>query len=121
MGLLHVGRSTGALTFAVLVLTGCGGQSKPAHRSAATAGGPTITIQDFKFQPASLTVTPGAKVTVVNKDTAAHTVTSIGTNAFDTGTIAGGRTSTFTAPTARRIYAYVCNIHEYMHGALVVK
>jgi plastocyanin len=101
----------------LLVLTGCG--------SGRTGGGATapdaITIKNFMFSPMTLTVSPGAKVTVTNEDSATHTLTATGTKAFDTGDVGPGRTVTFTAPSTAGTYSYLCDIHQYMSGTLVVK
>ncbi len=98
-----------------------------AGSSATTSGGGTtaaatasITIQNFAFSPSSTTVKPGAKVTVTNKDSVAHTLTA-NDKKFDTGNIDPGKTVTFTAPTAPGSYPYICTIHQYMTGMLVVK
>ena len=45
-----------------------------------------MTISGFKFAPTSVTVQPGAKVTVTNNDSTAHTATADDGNSFDTGT-----------------------------------
>lgn len=82
----------------------------------------TLTISDFTFEPATLTVAPGTKVTVVNKDSATHTVTATDRNkSFDTGDIAGGEKATFTAPSAAGSYSYKCTIHPFMKATLTVK
>ncbi|WP_187645609.1 hypothetical protein [Streptomyces sp. TRM49041] len=51
-------------------------------------------IENFTFSPADLQVSPGAQVSVVNRDSASHTVTATGDKAFDTGTIKAGATAT---------------------------
>ncbi|WP_225448675.1 cupredoxin domain-containing protein [Streptacidiphilus sp. P02-A3a] len=79
-----------------------------------------MTIHNFAFSPATLTVTPGEKVTVVNQDSTAHTVTATGTKAFDTGDVAPGATATFNAPSTAGSYPYICTIHQFMHGTLTV-
>ncbi|MFJ3710512.1 MULTISPECIES: cupredoxin domain-containing protein [unclassified Streptomyces] len=89
--------------------------------SAASGSGTTITIQNFAFHPAALTVAPGAKITVTNKDSTPHTVTATGKKVFDTGTIAAGKTVTFTAPSKAGSYPYMCTIHQYMKGSLTVR
>jgi plastocyanin len=66
-------------------------------------------------------VAPGTKITVTNHDSATHTVTETGNKAFDTGDIGNGQTATFTAPTTPGTYNYICSIHTYMKGTLVVK
>lgn len=88
--------------------------------SASPSSGPaSITIDNFAFSPATLTVPPGATVTVVNKDTAAHTVTAAD-KSFDTGTIAPGATKTFNAPNKPGTYGYKCTIHPFMTAGLTV-
>ncbi len=77
-------------------------------------------ISNFAYGPASLTVAPGAKITVMNKDQAPHTVTA-NDKSFDTGTIAGGQQGEMTAPSKPGSYPYICTIHQYMTGTLIVK
>jgi len=68
-----------------------------------------------------MTVKPGEKVTVTNKDSTSHTLTDKG-GKFDTGKIDGsGGTGTFTAPTAPGSYSIMCTFHHQMSGTLVVK
>lgn len=68
---------------------------------------------------APLTVAPGATVTVVNSDSAEHSVTADTDKAFDVD-VDGKGTATFTAPTKPGTYAYHCSYHPSMHGELVV-
>ena len=102
-----------------LVVAGCGSSG----RTAGGANAPdTIVIRDFAFQPSTLVVAPGAKVTVRNEDPAAHTVTEAGaTKTFETADIAAGATATFTAPRSAGSYSYICEIHQFMHGTLQVR
>ncbi|MFE2875125.1 cupredoxin domain-containing protein [Streptomyces roseus] len=102
---------------AALGLAPAAAQSAPVH--AATAA--RITIKDFGFSPGSLTVVPGTVVTVVNQDSAPHTITGTGRAHFDTGTIEAGRSATFTAPRARGSYSYICDIHQFMSATLTVR
>jgi plastocyanin len=97
------------------LLAGCG--ATPATGSVSPN---TIVIKNFAFQPGTLTVPPGATVTVHNEDAATHTVTATGATAFDTGDVAANATTTFTAPTKSGTYPYICSIHNYMQGTLVV-
>jgi plastocyanin len=110
-----------------LLLAGCGGStpkgsSAPATSagSSASATGDAITISNFTFIPASLTVSPGEVVKVTNKDSATHTLTATG-GQFDTGDVTQNQTKSFTAPTKPGTYPYICSIHQYMTGTLVVK
>jgi len=76
-------------------------------------------IQNFGYAvPTS--VSPGAKVEVMNGDAEAHTVTSDADGDFDV-TAGAGATVTFTAPASPGSYAFHCTYHANMHGVLVVK
>ncbi len=81
------------------------------------------------FDPDTLTVKKGDKITVTNKDTLPHTVTS-GTgptdpsNAkqFDTSIIEAGATADIeTTNLAAGNYPFFCSVHPYMTGKLVVQ
>ncbi|MFD6247713.1 cupredoxin domain-containing protein [Streptomyces roseolus] len=109
-------------------LAGCSSSGGPAPTSTSPSAPSSmsvseerIVIKDFRFEPADLTVAPGAKVSVVNEDSAPHTVTAQAADAFDTGTVEGGETATFTAPSAAGTYRYLCGIHPSMTGALTVR
>jgi plastocyanin len=88
--------------------------------SSGSAGAAKIVIHNFAFSPSSLTVTPGEKVTVMNQDSTAHTVTATSGGAFNTGDVDPGATTTFTAPAKAGSYPYICTIHQFMHGTLTV-
>lgn len=110
----------------LLALTGCsnssGGTGGASPSSPASNAPNRLTIQNFAYHPATLSVGPGAVVTVTNADRTAHTVTATGSGqAFDTGTVAPGRTVTFTAPKATGSYPYRCTIHPFMKGTLSVR
>jgi plastocyanin len=112
----------------LLALAGC---SNPSGGGPAGTGSPTppvpaapnhLTVQSFAFHPSTLPVAAGSVVTVTNADQTAHTVTAAGTGgSFDTGTIAPGRTVTFTAPKSAGTYPYACTIHPFMKGTLIVR
>ena len=116
------------LSLAIVVLvSACGGSSnddstpaaqQPSKPASSTGGSDTVTIQDFKFGPATLTVKAGAKVTVTNSDSTTHTATADG-GAFDTGDVDPGASKTITLSKAGR-YAYHCQIHNFMKGTIVV-
>jgi plastocyanin len=118
-----------ATVLGLVALAGCGSSGSGSSAgsttaqsagssSAAAASAATITIKDFAFStPAS--VSPGAKVTVDNRDDTAHTVTADSGHTFDDSAATGK--STFTAPTTPGSYPFHCSIHPEMHGTLVVK
>lgn len=91
----------------------------PAMDESQAAEEVVITIKDFKFEGPD-SIAPGATVTVINKDSAAHTVTSEEEGLFDTE-VEADSTVTFTAPEEAGDYAYVCTYHPNMTGTLVVK
>ncbi|MFD5765306.1 cupredoxin domain-containing protein [Streptomyces sp. NPDC127049] len=112
----------------LIVLVGCSSSGGPAPTSpspsapsSASVSEGRIVIKDFRFEPVGLAVAPGARVSVVNEDSASHTVTAKAADAFDTGTVKGGETATFTAPSAVGTYRYVCSIHPSMTGTLTVR
>ena len=121
----------------ILVLTACSSSSSSSSSSTtashgATATGSsagqqtgttdTIVIKNFMFSPDSLTVAPGAVVTVRNEDSVTHTLTDkTDQTAFNTGPVGPNQTKTFKAPDKAGSYAFFCTIHQYMTGTLVVR
>ncbi|MFD9723907.1 cupredoxin domain-containing protein [Streptomyces sp. NPDC059072] len=95
--------------------------SPPSVASSVTAETTEVHIKDFKFNPSTLTVKPGTKVTVVNEDSTPHTLTASDGYAFDTGTIDAGKSGSFTAPSKVGQYPFVCSFHPQMTGTLTVK
>ena len=98
----------------------------PAAESTTTVapvptGGTTVSIKDFAFAPASLTVKVGDTVTWTNEDDSTHTASSDDsvTPKFDSGDIDAGKTGTVTFDKAGT-YAYHCDFHGNMHGTIVV-
>jgi plastocyanin len=93
------------------------------HRSRAglrarIAGDPGATISDFKFTPATLTVHVGDTVTWSNVGPSSHTATATD-GSFDTGVLKKGQSTSHTF-TQAGTFAYVCQIHPFMHGTVVV-
>jgi len=86
---------------------------------AAYAGDAQITIKNFDFAPASLTVSAGANVTWTNQDGEPHTVTSE-SGLFRSGALDTGQSFSFTFAKPGT-YKYVCSIHPRMTGEIVVK
>jgi len=103
-----------------LLLAACssGGGSKPS--SGAATATKSITISNFMYTPMTASVAPGSTVTVTNKDSVTHTLSATG-GQFNTGDIGPGQTKTFTAPSKAGSYGYICNIHQYMKGTIVVR
>lgn len=104
------------------LLAGCGGDDDATTGASANtpaATGSDVTISNFKFAPATLTAKRGARVTVRNDDSTAHTATADDGNSFDTGQVEPGASKAFAISKPGR-YAYHCSIHPFMHGTIVV-
>jgi amicyanin len=78
-----------------------------------------VGIDNFTFNPQTLTVKAGATVTWTNKDDIPHTVAAVNrqfkSKALDTD---DGYSFTFTTPGT---YAYFCSLHPHMTGTIVVE
>ena len=100
------------LPLAILLATGA-----PQARAADAQ----VTIDNFSFNPAVLTVAAGTRVTWTNRDDIPHTVTGAATPRtlksppLDTGE---SYAVTFTAPGT---YSYFCSLHPHMQGSIVVQ
>ena len=107
-----------ALTLALLVV-GFTAYSRGARAHAVAADTNEIVIQNFAFEPSTLTVKAGAKVTWVNRDDEPHTATATD-KSFNSKTLENGdRFSTeFKAPGT---YKYYCALHPKMTGQIIVK
>lgn len=92
--------------------------AEPSTSTSGAAAAPVISIADFAYKvPAS--VAPGAKITIKNADSQAHTVTSQD-GGFDVKIDPGG-SATITAPMKPGTYKFVCTFHANMSGTLVVQ
>ena len=78
-----------------------------------------VVIQDFVFKPAELTLTPGTKVTWVNKDEAPHTATSIDKK-FNSGGLDTVDKFSFVF-NDKGEYLYFCALHPQMKATITVK
>jgi plastocyanin len=109
-------------------MAGHGSDSAPPTTSAAagsTAEAPTapqgpnaVNISDLKFVPATLTVPVGTSVTWTNNDKEPHAIAakdgSFHGPEIDTH---GSWSFTFATPGS---YDYICSIHPFMTGTVVV-
>ena len=129
----------GGLAAVVVLMSACGGSSGgamampgggssgamvmpagggPAQASNVPAHTDQVQITNFAFAPAVIKVAAGATVTWTNEDTTQHDVFAppVGLqspvlNQNDT------YTHTFSSPGT---YPYICSIHPFMHGTVVV-
>lgn len=79
-----------------------------------------VKIEGFAFSEKSITVQAGATVTWENYDSVPHTVTAVTGGAFDSGTLAKGKSFSYTF-TKAGTYTYKCSIHPSMTGTVIVE
>ncbi|MGF6885579.1 amicyanin [Nocardia sp. GAS34] len=104
------------------LLPASGMPSMPGMPTATTASAPVrgtaVAIQNFAFAPATLSVKVGTTVTWTNRDEEPHTV-SAQNGSFHSPGMGTGATYSFTFTHAGSV-DYVCTIHPFMHGTVVV-
>ncbi|MFI5778899.1 cupredoxin family copper-binding protein [Nocardia sp. NPDC051570] len=86
--------------------------------ASAPVAGDAVSIENFAFAPATLSVRAGTAVTWTNKDEEPHTVADKN-GGFHSPGLGTGAVYTFTF-TKAGTYDYVCTIHPFMHGTVVV-
>ena len=102
-----------ALSFLLMAATAAG------IRDAAAANA-SVTISNFSFTPAGVTVAVGESVTWNHAQQGVpHTVSSDSPGVFESGTMSNGNTFVKTF-TAAGTFTYHCNIHSTMTGSVVV-
>jgi plastocyanin len=105
---------TALLAAALPELTAAGAAAVTAAASPAT-----VDIDNFAFTPRALTVTAGTTVTWKNEDDSPHRIGDMN-GTFKSAALDTDDTfsHTFTVPGE---YAYICTIHPYMAGTIIVK
>ena len=107
-------------TLVTVELTAAGDAATPAADEAAAGDGGSVTIVDFAYDPAEITVPVGGTVSWTNEDAAPHTATAQDREALQSGTIASGESYEQTFDTAGT-YEYFCEFHPNMQGTVVVE
>jgi plastocyanin len=123
---LLAARSLLTVAFAALAAA-CGGSSNDnSTTTPPVTPGYFITISNMSFSPLDLHVPPGGTVTVINKDTLVHSVTSqsaanaftpggVSGVSFDTGEFVGQKTFTIPATAAEKtVIPYYCTSHKQL-------
>ena len=103
-------RGVAAFLLGALAAPSC---ARPAARSH------NVTIQNFVFVPATLTVAPGDTVVWTNTDFVEHSATARDSS-WDSQAIPANGTWRLVAGTPGR-QAYYCVLHPVMQGTLVVR
>jgi plastocyanin len=110
----------GAVGAAALLAAGIPGLTAGGEAVvAAAASTATVNIENFKFAPGTLTVPAGTTVVWKNEDDSPHRIGDR-TGTLKSAALDDGDTfsHTFAAPGE---YAYICTLHPYMGGKIVVK
>jgi plastocyanin len=106
----------GILLTSLLTLAVC---SHMAHAATAANAGVKVSIANFAFEPAEITIAPGESVTWTNDDGAPHgreyNDGAPGTHLLLPGASFSRR---FDQPGT---YDYNCSVHPYMTGRVVVR
>ena len=79
-----------------------------------------IEIKDFAFNPQTITVKAGEKVTWINRDEEPHTVVSVEKQFKKSPALDTDQEFTITAG-APGTYMYFCSVHPKMTGTIVVE
>jgi plastocyanin len=99
------------------MMDGMMGGGGPETTGSASGRG-EVRIENFRFEPTTLNVTPGTVIVWTNQDSAPHTATAKD-ESFDTGRLGEAEAGnvTFEKP---GIFAYICDIHPRMEARIVV-
>ena len=79
-----------------------------------------IEIKDFAFNPQTITVKSGEKVTWINRDEEPHTIVSVGKQFKKSTALDTDQEFTVTVG-APGTYEYFCSVHPKMTGTIVVE
>lgn len=119
--------SLSMLVLGTLFISGCGLYNNP-QKSSVSPITPTpiqvspkasisVNIRNFAFTPATLTVKKGTTVTWTNADSAPHQIKS---SSFNSEILNNGQSFSYTFNDVGN-FDYLCAIHPYMVGKIVVE
>ena len=104
------------IAFLNLSLFALGGEMKNADSTKQNR----IEIKDFAFNPQTITVKSGEKITWINRDEEPHTVVSVGKKFPRSSGLDTDQEYSITAG-APGTYEYFCSVHPKMTGTIVVE
>ena len=104
------------IAFLNLSLFALGGEMK---NTDSTGKQNRIEIKDFAFNPQTLTVKSGEKITWINRDEEPHTIVSVEKQFKKSTALDTDQEFTITAG-APGTYSYFCSVHPKMTGTIVV-
>ncbi|PYK19532.1 MAG: amicyanin [Verrucomicrobia bacterium] len=101
-----------------LFLLAIAGEMKGADSNVSS--GNRIEIKDFAFNPQTITVKSGEKITWINRDEEPHTIVSVEKQFKKSSALDTDQEFTITAG-APGTYTYFCSVHPKMTGTIVVE
>ena len=107
-----------AISFLNLSIFALAGEMKEADGTGSKQN--RIEIKDFAFNPQTITVRAGEKVTWINRDEEPHTVVSVEKQFKKSTALDTDQEFTITAG-APGTYTYFCSVHPKMTGTIVVE
>ncbi|MBI2529786.1 MAG: cupredoxin family copper-binding protein [Candidatus Diapherotrites archaeon] len=108
-----------ALVILPFLLFGCVSNGDSGNGGNGAAAGKTVSMQNFAFGPAEITIKKGDTVKWTNLDSVAHTVTS-DDGAFDSGLLSQNASWSKTFNEAGT-FEYHCTPHPYMKAKIIVE
>jgi plastocyanin len=106
------------IAFLSLSVFALGGDMK--NDSATSGKQNRIEIKDFAFNPQTLRVKSGEKITWINRDEEPHTVVSVEKQFKKSSALDTDQEFTITAG-APGTYTYFCSVHPKMTGTIIVE
>lgn len=106
-----------------LVLAACGDSDSSTTTTPRTGGGAEGTVVEMKgiaFNPSTITVKVGERITWVNEDSVPHDAVATSGESFRSDLFDKGQSFSFT-PTRAGTIKYVCTVHPGMDGEIVVE
>jgi plastocyanin len=91
----------------------------PKPLPPTNTGGPSVSVENFNFIAAAVTVPAGTTVVWTNNDDIEHTVTA-SDNSFASQPLEAGGQFAYAFTTAGT-YSYFCAIHPFMTGKVIVQ
>jgi len=107
-----------AISFLNLSIFALAGETKEGDTTSNQQN--RIEIKDFAFNPQTLTVKSGEKITWINRDEEPHTVVSVEKQFKKSTALDTDQEFTITAG-APGTYTYFCSVHPKMTGTIMVE
>lgn len=105
------------MALAIALVASATPPSAPLPSSTMTKA--IIHMRGFAFVPKTLTIAAGTNVTVINDDDEAHTLSAVD-KSFDSAGLDAHESWSHVFTTVGT-YAYLCELHPYMKGLIIVR